>query len=205
MMSHPKHARPDHQILDVIRHRWSPRAFDPDRAVARTDLMRLFEASRWAPSSRNEQPWRFVVADRHEAPEAFAAFAGTLKGKNPDWAASASAIVLVAVRTTLERDETENRSAMYDTGQAVGFLTLQATAMGLAVRQMAAFDRVRVGQIADVPQPFEPVVMMAVGYVGDPARLTDRAHRESEGQPRARRPIGDFVFDSKWGRRLTSD
>lgn len=132
-MSHPKHARPDHQILDVIRHRWSPRAFDPDRAVARTDLMRLFEASRWAPSSRNEQPWRFVVADRHESPEAFAAFAGTLKGKNADWATAASAIVLVAVRTTLESDESENRSAMYDTGQAVGFLTLQATAMGLAV------------------------------------------------------------------------
>lgn len=203
-MSHPKHARPDHQILDVIRHRWSPRAFDPDRAVARTDLMRLFEASRWAPSSRNEQPWRFVVADRHESPEAFAAFAGTLKGKNADWATAASAIVLVAVRTTLESDESENRSAMYDTGQAVGFLTLQATAMGLAVRQMAAFDRARVGEIAGVPEPFAPVVMMAVGYVGDPASLTDRAHRESEGQPRVRRPTGDFVFDSKWGRRLTS-
>jgi nitroreductase len=62
--AHPKIARPDHDILDVIRDRWSPRAFDPVREVSRADLRRLFEAARWAPSSFNEQPWRFVVADR---------------------------------------------------------------------------------------------------------------------------------------------
>jgi len=201
-MSHPKHARTDHEILDVIRHRWSPRAFDPGRPVSRSDLIRLFEAARWAPSSRNEQPWRFVLADRHASPEAFAAFAGTLKGKNPTWATSASALVLVAVRTTLERDESENRSANYDTGQAVGFLTLQATAMGLGIRQMAAFDRARAADVAQVPEPFVPVVMMAVGYAGRPDALQDAAHREAEQQPRARRPVKDFVYEGTWGRSV---
>jgi len=199
-MSHPKHARADHEILDVIRHRWSPRAFDQNKAVNRADLVRLFEAARWAPSSRNEQPWRFVFADRHASPEAFAAFAETLKGKNPDWATSAAVLVLVVVRTTLERDESENRSANYDTGQAVGFLTLQATAMGLGVRQMAAFDRARAREVARVPEPFTPVVMMAIGYPGRPDALQDAAHREAEQQPRARRPVQDFVFDGTWDR-----
>jgi len=201
-MSHPKHARPDHVILDVIRRRWSPRAFDADRAVTRRDLLRLFEAARWAPSSRNEQPWRFVVADRHEAPETFAAFAATLKGKNPDWATAASALVLITVRMTHERDESENRSAVYDTGQAVAFLTLQATDIDIAVRQMAAFDRVKAREAARVPEPFTPVVMMAIGYAGSPETLRDTGHRESEQQGRARRPVGDFVFDRVWGNRL---
>jgi nitroreductase len=63
-MSHPKIANTDHDILDVIRNRWSPRAFDPSRDVPAADLRRLFEAARWAPSSMNEQPWRFLVASR---------------------------------------------------------------------------------------------------------------------------------------------
>ncbi len=201
-MSHPKHARPDHDILDVIRHRWSPRAFDPDRTVSRPDLVRLFEAARWAPSSRNEQPWRFVVGDRQRSPVAFAALASTLKGKNPDWATAAPVLVLVAVRTTLERDDSENRSASYDTGQAVAFLSLQATAMGLAVRQMAAFDREMARRVAGVPAPFAPAVMMAIGYHGRAEMLGDPAHRDAESQPRLRREVSGFVFDGTWGSPL---
>jgi nitroreductase len=201
-MSHPKHARPDHEILDVIRERWSPRAFDPDEPVSEADLLRLFEAARWAPSSRNEQPWRFVVADRYRSPDAFQALAATLKGKNPDWAQAAPVLLLVGVRTTHERDDSENRSAFYDAGQAVGFLALQATAMGLALRQMAAFDREKARQAAQVPQPFVPAVMIAIGRHGRPDALADPGHREAEGQPRSRRPIDEFVFGGTWGKPL---
>jgi nitroreductase len=201
-MSHPKHARPDHDVLDVICRRWSPRAFDPERTVSTGDLLRLFEAARWAPSSRNEQPWRFVVADRHRSPDAFEALANTLKGKNPDWARVAPVLMLVSVRTTHERDDSENRSAFYDTGQAVGFLTLQATAMGLGLRQMAAFDRERARIAAAVPQPFTPAVMIALGYHGPREALVDPSHREAEAQPRERRSIDEFVFGETWGRPL---
>ena len=76
--AHPKIANTDHDILDVIRRRWSPRAFDQTRDVAPDDLRRLFEAARWAPSSMNEQPWRFVVANRKRSPEVFATLVESL-------------------------------------------------------------------------------------------------------------------------------
>src|SRR4051812_46404119 len=86
MSDHPKVARTDHEILDVIRHRWSPRAFDATQDVSPADLRRLFEAARWAPSSGNEQPWRFVVVSRTRAPDAFARLIDALTPKNQAWA-----------------------------------------------------------------------------------------------------------------------
>jgi nitroreductase len=200
-MSHPKHAQADHEILDIIRARWSPRAFDPSRDVSRDDLLRLFEAARWAPSSLNEQPWRFVVGERTRSPEAHAALMSALNERNRTWAAAAPVLILVAVHRTLEQFQMENIHAWYDAGQAVAFLTIQATAQGLSIRQMEGFDRARARAICAVPEPFEPGIMMALGYVGDPENLPIEKHRASERQPRARRPIGDFVFTGTWGVR----
>jgi nitroreductase len=200
MSSHPKTAQPDHPILDVIRDRWSPRAFDPARMVARADLLRLFEAARWAPSSLNEQPWRFVVADRAGAPAVFAALSGSLTGRNPMWARAVPVLVLAAVRTTLERNDAANEHAWYDTGQAVAFLTLQATSIGLSVRQMEGFDREKAREACGVPAPFEPAVLIAIGYPGDPESLEYAKHREAERTPRSRKPVGEFVFEGAWGR-----
>src|SRR5438046_542077 len=98
-MTHPKHVSTPHEILDVIRHRWSPRAFDADRAVSLDSLRTLFEAARWAPSSFNEQPWRFVVADRSRTPDAYAALLATFDPANRAWARNAPVLVLVAVST----------------------------------------------------------------------------------------------------------
>src|SRR6188474_1099658 len=99
---HPKAARADHEILDVIRFRWSPRAFDPTRDLGVDDLLRLFEAARWAPSSRNEQPWRFLVLEREAKPESWRALLDTLTAANQSWAAAAPVLVLSAVRTSFE-------------------------------------------------------------------------------------------------------
>jgi nitroreductase len=199
-MTHPKIAQTEHDVLDLIKARWSPRAFDPDHPVSRDDLRRLFEAARWAPSSRNAQPWHFVVADRVASRETFEALQQTLVGKNPDWAPAAPVLVLVAVRTTLESDDSVNRSAVYDTGQAVALLTLQATALGLGVRQMGGFDRKRARESLGVPAPYEPAVVIALGYPGDPAALAIESHRQEEREPRERRPLSAFVFDGVWGR-----
>ena len=199
-MTDPKVASADHDVLDVIRRRWSPRAFDASRGVARGDLLRLFEAARWAPSSDNEQPWRFVVADRERAPEMHRALMGTLVGKNPAWAGAAPVLVLIAVRLTVERSEAVNPMGWYDTGQAVSLLTMQATAMGLSIRQMAGFDREKAREVCGVPPPFEPGVMMAIGYAGDPDSLVHDKHKEAERKPRERRPLGDFTFDGLWGK-----
>ena len=201
-MSHPKHASPDHDVLDLIRRRWSPRAFDASRDVTRTDLLRLFEAARWAPSSLNEQPWRFIVTERARSPEAFAALMGTLTGHNPSWAGAAPVLVLLAVRMTLERNDAPNRHAWYDAGQASAFLVMQATSMGLSVRQMEGFDHARAAGICRVPEPFEAAVMLAIGYAGDPESLVVDKHREAERTPRSRKTVGDLVYGSVWGEPL---
>ena len=98
MSSHPKHATAAHDILDLIRHRWSPRAFDPGREVSAGDLRIVFEAARWAPSSYNEQPWRFIVAEQRRTPEAFSALLETIDSQNRAWARHAPVLVLVAGR-----------------------------------------------------------------------------------------------------------
>jgi nitroreductase len=198
-MPHPKHAITDHEILEVIRRRWSPRAFDPARVIAPSDLHVLFEAARWAPSSFNEQPWRFVVADRQHTPAAFERLLGTLDQFNQVWAREAPLLVLVAVSTGLSRTGGVNRSAWYDTGHAIGFLTLQATSLGLGIRQMEGFDREAAREACGVPPEFDIVVVMAIGYPGDPDRLVTERHRASERQPRARQSAERFVFQGTWG------
>ena len=205
MADHPKIATPDHDVIDLIRLRWSPRAFDPSRDVSRADLLRLFEAARWAPSSGNEQPWRFIVAERQRTPVAFDALVATLTGRNPDWAKAAAALVLLAVRTTREKNPAPNRSAAYDAGLATAFLILQATAMGISVRQMEGFDGRLAAEVCRVPEPFDPCVIMAVGYAGDPSTLAADAHRVAEVAPRTRRKVSEFVFREVWGTPMTDD
>jgi nitroreductase len=196
---HPKIARPDYEILDVIRERWSPRAFDSDRAVPPGELRRLFEAARWAPSSFNEQPWRFIVTDRRRGPEAFAALHASLVPSNRAWSAAVPILVLVAVRTTLERDDAVNSHAWYDAGQAVAFLALQATAAGIAIRQVQGFDADEARRACHVPAPYEPALILAIGYAGDPDALPER-QRAAERMPRQRRALTEFVFQDAWGR-----
>jgi nitroreductase len=198
-MSHPKIARPDHQILEVIRERWSPRAFAADRPVAQGELMRLFEAARWSASSFNEQPWRFVVADRERSPEAHAALFASLRGFNQAWAGAAPVLVLVAVKAWHEKLGKEYSHAWYDTGQAVSLLTIQATAQQLAVRQVQGFDADAARAACEVPPEFAPAVVMAIGYAGDPESLEKESHRQAERTPRERLPVASFVFDSVWG------
>lgn len=201
-MSHPKIARADHDIHELIRRRWSPRAFDPARAIARGELLRLFEAARWAPSSGNEQPWRFLIVGREEAPDVWRALLATLTPKNQAWASAAPVLMLVAARLTLERNESVNPLAWYDAGQAVALLSLQATFQGLSIRQIEGFDREGARQACGVPAGFDPGVVIAVGYAGDPETLAIEHHRDAERQPRRRKPMGDFVFEGRWGTGL---
>lgn len=199
---HPKIATPDHDVLPLIRERWSPRAFDPNAAISVDDLRRLFEAARWAPSSLNEQPWRFVVTDRQRTPEAFDAMLASLSPRNASWARFAPVLALVAVRHSLERNGAANAHAFYDTGQAVAFLTLQATSQGLGIRQMQGFSADKARAACGVPDAFDPAVVMAIGRVGDPSILADEGHRDAEMQPRARRALHAFVFEGHWDHRF---
>jgi nitroreductase len=191
-----KPAEAAHPIHDLIAHRWSPRAFD-ERPVEPDKLKSLFEAARWAPSSNNEQPWRFIIASKNNPAEHDRLLA-CLVEVNRKWAFRAPVLMLSVASVHFEDDGKPNRHAFYDTGMGVENLVLQATALGLRVHQMAGFDVQKARETCLIPTGFDPVAMIAIGYPGDPAVLPDSL-REREMKPRERQPIGDFVFSIKWG------
>lgn len=181
-------------IHDLLRQRWSPRAFD-DRPIAPEPLRSLFEAARWAPSSNNGQPWRFLVATKDQKAEYDRLF-NCLVESNQKWAHRAP-VLLLSVAALQFEDGSLNRHALHDTGMAAENLVIQATALGLVAHQMAGFriDQARVD--CQIPEGYEPVAMMAIGYLGDPALLSDRL-RAREAQPRVRKPLTEFVYSATW-------
>ena len=186
-------------IHDLLRQRWSPRAFD-DRPIEPEKLRSLCEAARWAPSSNNEQPWRFIVANKDYETEWNRLLACLVEG-NRKWAYRAPVLILSVASLNFEDDSTPNRHAFYDTGMAVENLVLQATALGLTAHQMAGFDVEKARADLKIPSGYEPVAMIAVGYPGEIASLPDRL-RERELQLRSRRPISEWTFSGQWGTPL---
>ena len=186
----------DHPIQDILKRRWSPRAFS-DRIVEREKLQSLFEAARWAASSFNEQPWSFIVTTK-EKPEQHAALVGCLTEKNQQWAQRAPVLMVSVAKLNFEKNGKPNRHAFHDVGMAVGNLIVQATALDLYVHQMAGFSVEKVRENYGVPEGFEPVAAIAVGYPDDP-NVLPAAFREQEVGPRQRKPIDSFVFEAKWG------
>lgn len=191
-----KPAPTEHPIHDLLSRRWSPRAFD-ERPVERHKIASLFEAARWAPSSNNAQPWRFLLGTKGESPLYQRLFA-CLKESNQRWAFRAPVLILSVAKLSFD-DGSPNRHAYHDVGLAAENLVLEATAQGLASHQMAGYDVERARVELEIPGGYEPVAMIAVGYPGDPARLEER-QRQRESQPRARRAISEFVFAETWGR-----
>jgi nitroreductase len=184
-----------HDVERLIHTRRSEVGFEP-RAVDHDTLVRLLDAARWAPSSRNEQPWHFVVAPRDES-ESFTRLLSTLTPANAAWAGRAGALMLSVARTTLESRGNANRHAFHDVGQAVANLSLMAVALGLAIHEMGGFDAARARELFSIPPEFEPVAAIAIGYPADPASL-DEALRERATRPRTRRPIESFVHGARW-------
>jgi nitroreductase len=185
----------DYPIHDLLRRRWSPRAFS-ERMVEPEALRSLFEASRWAPSSNNEQPWHFIVGTKAE-PASYDRLFQCLKEGNKKWAFRAPVLILSIARLKFEDEDVANRHALHDTGMAAFSLTMQATALGLIVHQMAGFEIDKARTDLGIPSGFEPVAMIAVGYAGDPAELPDYL-RERELAPRERKSITEFVSSGKW-------
>jgi nitroreductase len=183
-------------IHELIRRRWSPRAFS-ELPVEPNKLLSLFEAARWAASSSNEQPWAFLVATQQDAKN-FEAMVGVLIEFNRSWANKAVVLILTLAHTQFEKDGKPNRHAFYDLGQAAANLALQATAMGLAAHQMAGFDAEAARERFAIPAAWEPVSVIALGYPGDLDSLTEKL-RQRETAQRHRKPLETFVFSGAWG------
>lgn len=182
-------------IHELIRNRWSPRAFS-DKLVPPAVLRSLFEAARWAPSSNNEQPWSFIVGTRDDK-ENFEKILGTFVEFNAGWARHAAALA-IAVSKLHFANGNPNRNAFYDTGAASVLLTIEAVDQGLVTHQMAGFDHQKAKEVFGIPDEWEPIAAVAIGYPGDPNSLPDRL-RERELAPRTRKPLSDFVMTGHWG------
>ena len=190
-----KPAPVDHPIHDLLRQRWSPRAF-AERPVAPALVRSLLEAARWAPSCFNEQPWAVLVAAREEAEE-YRRLLECLVPANQTWAKRAPVLLLSVARRAFARNGKPNRHALHDVGLAMGNLTVEATARGLVVHQMAGIDVDRCRETYQIPEDWEPVTGLALGYPGDPAVLPEEL-REREQAPRQRKPLAEWVFTGRW-------
>jgi len=181
-----KHADAEHPIQDFIARRWSPYGF-ANRAVSEKDLRCLFEAARWAASSFNEQPWSYIVATNAQAAE-FERLLSCLVEANQEWAKSAPVLALGVAKLEFKRNRKPNRVAVHDLGLATGNLVAEATARGLP-------DRAR--EIYDIPDGYEVVTGMAIGYAGDPDSFPEEI-RKRDLTPRERKPQREFVFGAAW-------
>jgi nitroreductase len=180
--------KPDRPIEPIFLRRWSPRAMS-GAAVGAEDLGTVFEAARWAPSTYNEQEWRFLYAHR-DGPH-WPTFFGLLQEGNQAWCHKAGVLVVVLSHTVFARNGKPNRVHTYDAGAAWENLALQGCAMGLVVHGMMGFDYDRARRELAVPDDYAVEAMIAIGHPGDPNDLPD-ALRKIE-QPSQRKPVAEFT------------
>jgi nitroreductase len=178
------------KIHKIISDRWSPVAFS-DETLSDKQIMSLFEAARWAPSSYNAQPWRFIYGKKGE--NTYDALFNLLSEGNKAWAGTAPLLVLGMAETIFPTRNTSNRFALYDTGMAVGNLLAQATSMGLLVHQMGGYDANKARDVFTLPESWEALAIMAIGYKGNPDQLAPEI-AEREQKTRERSGVDTFVF-----------
>jgi nitroreductase len=192
-----KPAETRYPVHDLIARRWSPRALEP-RPVPANQIRSLLEAARWAASSFNEQPWSFLVARREDAAE-FERMLGCLVPANQSWAKNAGVLMLTVAKRTFTRNDRPNRVAVHDIGLAAANLTFQATELNLRVHQMGGIDTDKIRETYGIPEGYDPVTAIAIGYPGSLDRLPE-ALRAEEQAPRERKTQSEFVFGGAWGR-----
>ncbi|MBD2296173.1 nitroreductase family protein [Anabaena sphaerica FACHB-251] len=191
-----KPANSQYPIHPLLQQRWSPLAFSNKSITAET-LCSLLEAARWTASCYNEQPWYFIVATQ-ENPQEFSKLLSCLVEANQVWAKNAPVLMISVAKLNFEKNGNPNRHAFYDAGAAVCSLTTQATSLGLFVHQMGGFDLAKAQELYNIPENYEPIAAIAVGYPGDPQTLPEQ-YQQREFAPRQRKPQHTFVFTGTWG------
>ena len=177
----------------LLRSRWSPRVFDPEHEVSAEEVSALLEAARWAPSAGNSQPWSFVVGRRGDP--VHARLVRHLAGSARPWAPTASLLIANLCHRWVEGTDWDySEFALYDLGQAVAHLSLEAEALGLAVRQFRAFDRDGLAREFVVPDHWEVTTMAAVGAIPAGERAHAAALPTGELVPRSRRGLDELLW-----------
>jgi len=192
-VSLPNGRRSDYPILPLFLERRSSRAFADDM-ISPLELATILEAARWAPSSFNEQPWRFIVARRGTTP--WLRFSAWLTESNREWAVQAPILILLVAKNT----RSVRAPHSFDTGAAWAHLALQAAASGLVAHAVAGFDHRRAEQELGIPYGFHAECLVAVGRPGSSEQLPQRLQtREAASQ---RRALQEIAFDGEWEKPL---
>lgn len=180
------------KLIDAINKRQSPRAFT-NQVITEEQVELLFKAASWAPSARNEQPWRYFYALKNDE-KAFNAFVDCLVPGNQIWAKNAQMLILSVGRKNYKRNEKPNAYFQHDVGAANSYLALQAAEMGFQVHQMAGFDYERTVKTFNIiPEKYAPVTFIAVGYKGEAETLPDNL-QAAEKAERTRKEVKEFTM-----------
>ncbi|WP_430591689.1 nitroreductase family protein [Humidisolicoccus flavus] len=190
MTNSVKTASTVYPVLDVLRERWSTRAFT-ETPIDRRALATALEAATWSPSAFNAQPWRFIVG--FAGSEVFDRIVDTLIPFNQNWAKGASALMLTVAQLR-DADGREQKTALYDLGQAMGHFAVQASAEGFHFRQMSGLSPTRAAEAFGLSDDYRVVSAVAIGYLGEP-ELLDEDLREAETTPRERKPLSEVLIE----------
>ncbi|HEV2600970.1 MAG TPA: nitroreductase family protein [Candidatus Babeliales bacterium] len=176
-------------INELILNRWSPRAMS-GTMISQEQLFSLFEAARWAPSSYNNQPWKFIYAQRTD-PE-WNDFLDLLVPFNKEWAQHAAVLIIIASDTLFAYNKKPSRTHAFDTGAAWQNMALQASSMGLVAHGMEGFNYTKAAALAQLPDSFQVHAMCAIGAPGDTATLSEEMRKQET--PSNRNSIESFAF-----------
>ncbi|MAC95891.1 MAG: nitroreductase [Flavobacteriales bacterium] len=185
-------------VREAIEKRWSPRAFS-DEQVDRKIVKELFKLGGKAPSAFNEQPWTYLVGFKGD--KSYDLIFESLGEFNQNWTKTAPVLMIGVVRKAFNKNSTPNAHDRHDLGQATAYMTLAALEHDIYLHQMGGFSADKARELFDIPEEFEAVTAIAMGYVGDKNQLPkDLAEQESPESPR--KAIEEFVFEEKWNQAI---
>ncbi len=185
-----KIAKTIYPVLDVIKNRWSARAFS-NKSINDEELNTLFEAASWAASANNEQSWQYIYAKKETG--AFDNIWNCLLPGNQPWAKHAAALIVAVARKTFEANNAVNAYAGHDLGMANAHLLLQARTMNIYCHPMAGFNKIKLTENLNLSDNQEAFCVIATGFLAD-AETLEEPFKTRELTERKRKNIAEFTF-----------
>jgi nitroreductase len=185
--------KPEHDVNSIFINRWSPRSMTGEE-IADDDLISLFEAARWAPSSYNNQPWRFIYAKRHSRD--WTKFLDLLVEGNKIWANEAGVLVVLISRKNFEYNEKPSITHQFDTGAAWENLALEASMRGIVAHGMQGFDYQKARENLNIPDNFDVMAMIAIGKRGPVEKLPSKLQQVE--YPNSRKPLKEIIMEGSF-------
>jgi nitroreductase len=182
-----------YKINPLILSRWSPRSMTGEE-LSDEEIMSLFEAARWTPSSSNNQPWRFIYAKRNT--EYWNKLFNLMVEGNKIWTKNAAVLVVVISRKNFEHNEKPSKTYQYEAGSAWENLALEATSRGLAAHGMAGFDYEKAKKDLDIPDNFDVMAMIAIGKIGAKENLQPQLQEKEH--PNDRKPLSEIIMEGQF-------